>query len=90
MPEGGEEAKVHQQKLRVVYLPPEGQVLVEDPEEEPAPLAPPTVLSNSGSEPVSTVPSVVHAYADDIVIARRHCATVSEWPTGTPHYRPQS
>ncbi|KAF7968458.1 hypothetical protein HWV62_30543 [Athelia sp. TMB] len=51
VPEGGEEAKVHQQKLRVVYLPPEGQVLVEDPEEEPAPLAPPTVLNNSASEP---------------------------------------
>ncbi|KDQ25588.1 hypothetical protein PLEOSDRAFT_51893 [Pleurotus ostreatus PC15] len=31
--EGGEEAKVHQQKLRVVYLPPEGQI---DEEEEEA------------------------------------------------------
>ncbi|KAJ7761540.1 PapD-like protein [Mycena maculata] len=31
--DGGEEAKVHQQKLRVVYLPAEGQTLVEEDEE---------------------------------------------------------
>ncbi|KAJ7784492.1 PapD-like protein [Mycena metata] len=32
-PEAGEEGKVHQQKLRVVYLPAEGQTLVEEDEE---------------------------------------------------------
>ncbi|KAJ7134695.1 PapD-like protein [Mycena epipterygia] len=31
--DGGEEGKVHQQKLRVVYLPAEGQTLVEEEEE---------------------------------------------------------
>jgi len=34
-PEMGEEGKVHQQKLRVVYLPAEGQTLVEEDEEAP-------------------------------------------------------
>ncbi|KAJ6585059.1 PapD-like protein [Mycena capillaripes] len=32
-PDAGEEGKVHQQKLRVVYLPAEGQTLVEEDEE---------------------------------------------------------
>jgi len=32
VPDGAEEAKVHQQKLRVVYLPPEGQTVEEEDE----------------------------------------------------------
>ncbi|KAJ7259508.1 PapD-like protein [Mycena haematopus] len=35
-PDSGEEGKVHQQKLRVVYLPAEGQTLMEEDEEAPA------------------------------------------------------
>lgn len=31
-PEATEDARVHQQKLRVVYLPPEGQTLEEEDE----------------------------------------------------------
>jgi hypothetical protein len=32
--DGGDEAKVHQQKLKVVYLPAEGQIVEEEPEDE--------------------------------------------------------
>ncbi|KAF8139544.1 PapD-like protein [Mycena galopus ATCC 62051] len=39
-PEMGEEGKVHQQKLRVVYLPAEGQTLVEEDEEAPMNMSP--------------------------------------------------
>jgi hypothetical protein len=31
--EGDSDVKVHQQKIKVVYLPPEGQTLEEEPEE---------------------------------------------------------
>lgn len=42
MPEGSDEtSKVHQQKLRVVYLPPEGQPLPEEPEQPAAPYTDP-------------------------------------------------
>lgn len=38
MPEGGDDTtKVHQQKLKVVYLPPDGQPLLEEAEQPAAP-----------------------------------------------------
>jgi len=40
VPEGADDTnKVHQQKLKVVYLPPEGQPLLEEPEQPAAPAA---------------------------------------------------
>jgi len=49
--DGSEEAKVHQQKLRVVYMPAEGEVLEEEDE-------PPTVNQTSflsSGDPVSAL-----------------------------------
>jgi hypothetical protein len=47
---GGEEWKVYQQKLRVVYLPPEGQTVEE---EEEAHIEPPVApISSVRTEPV--------------------------------------
>ncbi|KAJ6605661.1 PapD-like protein [Mycena sp. CBHHK59/15] len=56
-PEGGEEAKVHQQKLRVVYLPAEGQTLVEE-EEEGHNMSSMTNLGESRFDTVRQHPSI--------------------------------
>ncbi|KAF9498976.1 VAMP-associated protein [Pleurotus eryngii] len=48
--EGGEEAKVHQQKLRVVYLPPEGQI-EEEEEEAGQPIKPRLAESHYATVP---------------------------------------
>lgn len=52
--EGGEEAKVHQQKLKVVYLPPVGQTLVEE-DEGPANYS--TLFDTTGDSQFDTVKS---------------------------------
>jgi hypothetical protein len=61
VPEGGEEAKVYQQKLRVLYLPPEGQTVVEEEDENAANQSgdvsrpdnvPPNTSTNGHVEPI--------------------------------------
>ncbi|KAF8585703.1 VAMP-associated protein [Ramaria rubella] len=52
--EGDSEIKVHQQKIKVVYLPPEGQTLEEEPE-EPAPQPSQRTFASEDSRHYETV-----------------------------------
>jgi vesicle-associated membrane protein-associated protein A len=60
---GGEEWKVYQQKLRVVYLPPEGQTVEEEDEghiEHPVPHITPVRAEPSGGPSVSALTTLGH------------------------------